>query len=548
MGFKTFPRRRPLLGAQHPGGPVLRSHYPVGPRITPRYPDMAPRYPGVIPPPCAGVPSMASHRPGRPLLGPPCSRPMPLRPTINQDVGSKAAASTDLVAFGYWKERPACFWLPDFESGCRHLFGCFPLSSATTRIRLMKPRSESDKLVVRSGEEPVTPLAHMEYSEQLKRKTDNAVELINAVLRQMAPAGVKNARDMTASDILQPIRYSSKTSACYNKCEFTVGRNPEGKITVGFVGKRPSAANTFIVSVETYTHISEHMKRVVNAFQKFVVESGEEVGFEESMILPSSFAYGALMVHTFELMHSVFPFNELERTGVWKSLMVRECSGDVLIMASILAMKNSEREEELKKSFAERFFRSSNLSDKENRFRITSIYWERIADAGENSIREHIGGTPYIYETINGTRFRILPETYFPTNSHAAAVFFSTIAEKAGIVDAIGRSRKQTMNGSPNANVVSMEEVMLEDEKGGDSKRADEIEDEKMDAGSIESSSEAALIAEDEGSGTTEDSESTREQMMEDKESNAAKKRKIDAESIVSVAKFFFILSVNLVV
>lgn len=57
-----------------------------------------------------------------------------------------------------------------------------------------------------------------------------------------------------------------------------MGRGLEGKMCVGFVAKKQlSVTESFIVSVDKYTHISEQMKRIVNAFQKFVVDSGEEV-------------------------------------------------------------------------------------------------------------------------------------------------------------------------------------------------------------------------------------------------------------------------------
>lgn len=64
---------------------------------------------------------------------------------------------------------------------------------------------DADKIVVRSGGEVVTPLTDMPYSEQLKRKMNDATVLVNALLRQMAPAGVENARKISATDILQPV-------------------------------------------------------------------------------------------------------------------------------------------------------------------------------------------------------------------------------------------------------------------------------------------------------------------------------------------------------
>lgn len=61
-------------------------------------------------------------------------------------------------------------------------------------------------------------------------------------------------------------------------------------------------------------------------------------------------------------------------------------------MVTVLPMKDIEREEQLKKALVERFLRNDNLSNDDSRFRVTSIYWERIADGGKNFTRENIGG------------------------------------------------------------------------------------------------------------------------------------------------------------
>lgn len=50
-------------------------------------------------------------------------------------------------------------------------------------------------------------------------------------------------------------------------------------ICVGFVGGRFAANQHFVVPVDTCDNISAHMKRIVGAFEKLVVESGELVSF-----------------------------------------------------------------------------------------------------------------------------------------------------------------------------------------------------------------------------------------------------------------------------
>ncbi|EJW70670.1 hypothetical protein WUBG_18424, partial [Wuchereria bancrofti] len=98
------------------------------------------------------------------------------------------------------------------------------------------------------------------------------------------------------------IRPSPRITGYRNKCEFTIGHNIDGHICVGFVGGRFAANEHFVVPVDTCDNISAHMKRIVGAFEKLVLESGES------------------------------PFNEFERKGVWKMLSIREFGSDVMMI------------------------------------------------------------------------------------------------------------------------------------------------------------------------------------------------------------------------
>uniref|UniRef100_A0A914RTU8 Uncharacterized protein n=1 Tax=Parascaris equorum TaxID=6256 RepID=A0A914RTU8_PAREQ len=56
--------------------------------------------------------------------------------------------------------------------------------------------------------------------------------------------------------------------------------------------------------------------------------------------------------------------------------MIRECGGDVLITVMVMPMKDSEREEELKKALVERFLRDDNLSNEDT----ARIFFSTIAE------------------------------------------------------------------------------------------------------------------------------------------------------------------------
>lgn len=55
-------------------------------------------------------------------------------------------------------------------------------------------------------------------------------------------------------------------------------------------------------------------------------------------------------------------------------------------------MEDKEREKALIKLVEERFLRLSNLFDGNSLFRITSLFWQRLANASDTVTYEHIAG------------------------------------------------------------------------------------------------------------------------------------------------------------
>uniref|UniRef100_F1KXT9 tRNA (uracil(54)-C(5))-methyltransferase n=1 Tax=Ascaris suum TaxID=6253 RepID=F1KXT9_ASCSU len=356
-------------------------------------------------------------------------------------------------------------------------------------------RSHSDTPVSRSARDIVTPLADIDYNEQLERKMADAKRLATTLVRQMVSANVKDARAINAWKLVQPIRRSPQTSGYRNKCEFTVGHDLEGNICVGFVGGRFSASLHYILPMDKCTNISDRMKGIVNAFQKFVVDSEQA------------------------------PFNEFERIGLWKMLTVREFVDDVMIIVTIFPMTDSEKEGQLKEALVERFLRVDALSEEENKFRVTSIYWQKLANASDPPIYEHIAGTPYIYETIVGVRFRVSPGAFFQTNSYGAAVLYSTIAEKTNLLSAPNEWSK--------TDAVNLEGMDLSGQADGEFGSKSEgsagnidTKMEKQEVNSKELSSEVAV--ESDSRCIVQKGAECGERCIEESEQVAAKKQKLD--------------------
>uniref|UniRef100_A0A0N5AN11 tRNA (uracil(54)-C(5))-methyltransferase n=1 Tax=Syphacia muris TaxID=451379 RepID=A0A0N5AN11_9BILA len=260
---------------------------------------------------------------------------------------------------------------------------------------LDKNKNEDSKTIARLC---VTPLADLPYDEQLRQKLNQSEKLLSSLVKQLDNASVTSFKPLLLKQRLEPIRPSPRIIGYRNKCEFTVGESTDGSLEVGFVKGKFAENQHYVVPIDNCPNISDQMKRIVAYFKEFITDTGYP------------------------------PFNEFNREGVWRMLTIREFGCDVMIIATVFPMKQIKDEEVLKKNFSEKFLNPINFFEK--RFRVTSVYWQRLENASDEVIYEHIGGARYIYETILDSRFRVSPGAFFQTNTAAAEVLYSTILEK----------------------------------------------------------------------------------------------------------------------
>ncbi|KAK5970809.1 TRna (tRNA) Methyltransferase, partial [Trichostrongylus colubriformis] len=262
-------------------------------------------------------------------------------------------------------------------------------------------RKNAQSFQVKTARESVTKLADVPYDEQLLQKTRASQKTCERLIAEMRRANVDDVDALLPSNLLKKIKPSPKTTGYRNKCEFTIGLTHEGKVCVGFVGGRFSNNEHYVIPIGDVDNVTEMTKKVVEAVTNFVQVSG----------LP--------------------PFDEFSRTGFWKMLTVRQFGGDVMLILTANPSEDPCQEEKLKQEFCSRFLNSSTFL--EDGFRVTSIYWHSLANCSDQVEYEHIGGVPYIYESVLGCRFRVSPSAFFQTNSQAAAVLYTTVGEACGL-------------------------------------------------------------------------------------------------------------------
>lgn len=295
-----------------------------------------------------------------------------------------------------------------------------------------EPQATSDRpFAPKTARESVTKLADMPYNEQLSQKTRTSSKLCERLLSEMRKASVHDVGQLASSKLLRKIKPSPKITAYRNKCEFTIGCTHDGKLCVGFVCGRFAQNEHHVISIADVDNITEMTKKIVEAVTDFVEKSG----------LP--------------------PFDEFARKGVWKMLTVREFGGDVMLIITVNPLKDQTEEEELKRKFCSRFLNYSTFVS--DGFRVTSIYWHSIANCSDQVDYEHIGGAPYIYESLLGCRFRVSPSAFFQTNSLAAEVLYTTIGESCGLI-----SSSSSCNDSSECAEVDAKRIKL-DGVGGES-------------------------------------------------------------------------------
>jgi hypothetical protein len=121
-------------------------------------------------------------------------------------------------------------------------------------------------------------------------------------------------------------------------------------------------------------------------------------------------------------------FDEFERTGFWKRLTIKDYAGDCMIIVTVHPCSDEAKINAVKEKILSTFLKFGNVTDQFD-FNVRSVYWQVQENVSDPIVYEHIGGTPFVYESILNVRFRISPYTFFQTNSLGASLLYSVIGD-----------------------------------------------------------------------------------------------------------------------
>ncbi|KAM7354873.1 tRNA (uracil-5-)-methyltransferase homolog A [Cochliomyia hominivorax] len=259
----------------------------------------------------------------------------------------------------------------------------------------------------RTSAEATCPLAHLTYEDQLKQKDADMQDVIKKFTLDLK----KFNRD--AKTHLQKFKYegvlpSPQVNGYRNKNEFTVGKNSQGEIVVGFRLGSYADGSVEVAEVDSLPHIPKAAKWAAKSFQNFVKQSKFQ------------------------------PFNPEGNTGHFRQLMVRtsKLSDELMLVPGIYSSNLSSEELQQVKNDLIEYYKNLSFNDEEEGkvYKCSSLYYQDVKhrEVGQMvSPVEHLSGTTHITDTIHDLQFRISPLAFFQINTASANVLYQKAIDLA---------------------------------------------------------------------------------------------------------------------
>ncbi|XP_077456327.1 tRNA (uracil-5-)-methyltransferase homolog A [Stigmatopora argus] len=257
----------------------------------------------------------------------------------------------------------------------------------------------------------VTPLWKVPYDEQLRRKEQDVVAVLQRLAKEIASTNkamlpwlfdIKGKHNRMCCP-MEPIHPSPIQTEYRNKCEFLISMGADGEDkTVGFRLGKYKGGSCAVVGPAEACHVSAEGKKVAHEFQKFI----------------RSTPYAVYSPETYE--------------GHWKQLTVRtSMTKQTMAVAFFNPQKIEESELDALKNSMKKYFMEGEGKDSG----ITSLYFVRDGQRKSPNIEdlpcELIAGDACIHEELLGVKFRISPHSFFQINTAGAEVLYSTVGEWA---------------------------------------------------------------------------------------------------------------------
>uniref|UniRef100_A0A3B3CIJ8 tRNA (uracil(54)-C(5))-methyltransferase n=1 Tax=Oryzias melastigma TaxID=30732 RepID=A0A3B3CIJ8_ORYME len=257
----------------------------------------------------------------------------------------------------------------------------------------------------------VTPLWEVPYEEQLKRKEEEVVGVLQKLAKEIGSTNkamlpwlfAQKGKHNKMCCPLEAIRPSPTQKEYRNKCEFLISMGADGEDkTIGFRLGKYKGGSCAVVGPSETCHVSAAAKTIVREFQKFIRTT----------------SYSVYSPETYE--------------GHWKQLTVRTTrSKEAMAVIFFNPQKLEEEELDALKSSMRAYFTEGDGKESG----VTSLYFvrdgQRKSPNPEDLPCELVAGESCIHEELLGLKFRISPHSFFQVNTAAAEVLYSTVGDWA---------------------------------------------------------------------------------------------------------------------
>lgn len=230
----------------------------------------------------------------------------------------------------------------------------------------------------------VTPLWRTPYAEQLTRKQDQMLKVLNKLAQE------------TGQDVatLNPIIASPVVEGYRNKCEFTVGKDLDGKVSVGFLLGGFKDGIVEVENARNTLHTHKEAKLLADRLEDIVRASQST------------------------------PYDRRTKQGVWRLMLVRVHGDKRMVVIQVSKCdESSALVDRIKSAFGD----------------VESLYLQET-DACHHGLGDKftlINGSLHLEERLGDLRFRISPSSFFQVNIPATIELYELIKNLVSTPDAI---------------------------------------------------------------------------------------------------------------